>query len=68
MFTLDHFPEARPRYTDQISVVAPPGTKTALRRAAEASGRSVPDLLREAIQRVASGPGATASSSAAEAA
>lgn len=68
MFTLDHFPEARPRYTDQISVVAPPGTKTALRRAAEASGKSVPDLLREAIQRVAGGSGSAAPSSTAEAA
>ncbi len=68
MFTLDHFPEARPRFTDQISVVAPPGTKTALRRVAEASGKSVPDLLREAIQRVAAGVAPAASSDAREAA
>lgn len=54
MFTLDHFPDAAPRFPDRIAVQAPRGTRERLRRAAEAEHLTVPDLIRRAIERAAS--------------
>lgn len=51
MFTLDHFPDAAPRYPDRIAVQAPRGTRAALKRTAEAERVSVPELVRRAILR-----------------
>lgn len=51
MFTLEHFPDAAPRFPDRIAVCAPRGTRAKVKLAAEAERLSVPEFVRLAIER-----------------